>query len=67
MAHLNKFNLGQPIFGNMMSYVGKHTEKGLSPYRSLIAHFLERLEFTRPRGEQIGDFFDNFGISTVLK
>lgn len=26
IVHLNRFNLGQIIFDNMMSYVGKHTQ-----------------------------------------
>lgn len=52
--HLTKFNLGSKSFVNMMTYAEKHTKKSISPYPSLVAHFLERLEFIRPRKKNSG-------------
>lgn len=67
IVHLNKFNLGQTIFDNMMTYVNQHTQKGSSLYLSLIAYFLEKMEFLRYIGEKISRFVASVGISSALK
>lgn len=67
IVHLKKFNLDQIIFDNMLTFAGKHSKRDISAYPSLIYHFLERLEFARPKGEKISGYVASFGISVMLK